>query len=94
MSHVFYTSRKRHIFDEFIYPVSLIAPIMTIPQLLSIWLQKSTQGISILTWSAYALVSLLWIIYGVIHKEKPIIVSNFLLFILDTSIVIGVLLYS
>lgn len=86
-------SAKARVMDDLMYVVALIAPIMTIPQLLQIWTQKSTQGVSITTWGAYALVSGLWLIYGIVHKEKPFILTQFLLLILDSLIVIGVLFY-
>jgi len=79
--------------DDLMYVVALIAPIMTIPQLLQVWAHKQTQGVSLLTWGAYASVSLLWLIYGFVHKEKPFILTQFLLLILDSLIVIGVLFY-
>ena len=100
MAHVFYKPHKKHnskknkhAIDTLIYPIALIAPLMTIPQLFDVAIKRTTQGVSILTWGAYAAVAALWIIYGLFHKEKPIILTNFLLFALDTAIVVGVLLH-
>ncbi len=101
MAHVFYKPHKKknkqreqkHFIDTFIYPLALAGPIMTVPQLLDVWTQRKVKEVSIVTWGAYAIVSFFWVIYGMFHKEKPIIITNFLLFILDTSIVLGVLLY-
>ncbi len=86
-------SAKAKIMDDLMYVVALIAPVMTIPQLLQIWNHKGTQGVSLLTWGSYASVSGLWLIYGIVHKEKPFILTQFLLLILDSLIVIGVLFY-
>lgn len=99
MSHVVYRphihnkKHKGNLLDKFIYPIGLIAPIMTVPQLLDVWTHKGIQGISVPTWSAYSFVAGLWTIYGLYHKEKPIILANLLLLILDASIVTSVLLY-
>lgn len=98
MSHFFYNAHKKakhkgHLIDLFIYPMALIAPIMTLPQLSEIWVHKNVAGVSVITWGAYALGGALWMIYGLVHKEKPIIVTNFVLLILQSSIVLGVLLY-
>lgn len=79
--------------NKAIYLVALIGPIMTLPQLYEIWINKTVAGVSLLTWGAYALVSFVWILYGVIHKEKPILISQTLLLILELSIVIGVLIF-
>lgn len=78
--------------DHFMYFIALIAPIMTIPQLTQVWVDKSVHGISIWTWGAYAFVSALWLVYGAIHKEKPMMLTQALLLVLDSSIVVGVLI--
>lgn len=87
-------SKKKvsHVLDTIIYPLAFISPIMTIPQLTDVWVEKSVSGVSLPTWAAYATVSAVWFIYGTSHKEKPIIISSISLFILQSSIVIGVLL--
>ena len=64
---------------------------MTIPQVISVWVKGNIDGVSILTWLGYALGSGFWVIYGIIHKEKPLTIANFLLFVFDITIVIGVL---
>lgn len=79
--------------DTLVYPLTLISPIMTIPQISDIWMHKNVGGISLITWSAYTVVSSLWFIYGIQHKEKPIIISSSLLFIVELLVVFGVLLY-
>ena len=79
------------LFDKTMYAIALIAPIMTIPQLLQVWVQRQTQGVSLDTWGAYAFVSGLWFVYGILHKDKIIILANILLLVLDSTIVIGVI---
>lgn len=78
--------------DRAMYAIALIAPIMTIPQVIEVF-RKHVQGVSLTTWSAYAGVSFLWLIYGYLHKDKPILITNFFLFCLDSAIVVGVLLF-
>lgn len=79
------------LFDKSMYIIALIPPIMTIPQLLTVWLEHKTAGVSLATWGAYALSSTLWFAYGIFHKDKPLTLTNFLLLMLDASVVIGVL---
>lgn len=100
MSHYFPHSHKKnksskqnHMLDILIYPVALVSPIMTIPQLTQIWVHGNAAGISLATWSSYAIVSGFWFIYGLHHKEKPVIISGLFLFVLQSAIVLGVLLY-
>lgn len=100
MFHIFNKSRSdhlkeegEHILDKVITPIALIAPLMTIPQVLGVWVDGNIKGVSIATWLGYALGSGLWVIYGLIHKEKPLTLANFFLFVFDVSIVIGVLFH-
>lgn len=96
MAHTNYNPHKRdknHPLDKLIYPISLFAPIVTIPQLIEVWQKRSVAGISLTTWGAYTFVSGIWFMYGMVHKEKPLILANFLLMVLDALVVIGVLLF-
>ena len=81
-----------HVLDSLIYPVAILSPIMTIPQISEIWLTKSAK-LSLVTWGSYAIVSGFWLIYGINHKEKPIIVGNSLSIITYSLVVIGILLF-
>ncbi len=84
---------KRFI-DKAIYFVGLAAVIISIPQLLQIWIGKDATGVSFITWFAYLFIEILWITYGFIHKLKPIILAYISIFIVDTLIVIGIVLYN
>lgn len=82
-----------HFFDKFIVPLALITPLMTIPQVWVVWQKGNVDGVSVPSWLGYALGSGFWVIYGLIHKEKPLTIANFLLFVFDILIVIGVLVH-
>ena len=96
MGQLFHKSPKvkNHLIDELIYVVAFIGPLMTIPQVITIWLERKVEGISIITWSSYVVLAIFWISYGLIHKEKPIILANFLFLFVNTAIVIGVLIFN
>lgn len=86
-------NKWKRLMDKLIYVVGIIGPIMTIPQILKIWVDKNAAGISIITWLTYAIISVFWLLYGIMHKEKPIIFASFLLFIFDAFVVVGALTY-
>lgn len=79
--------------DRSIYVVGVLGPAMTIPQLFKIWVEKNAAGVSLLSWSAYLLCAVFWLIYGLMHKEKPIIVTYTLWIVLEILIVVGIILY-
>jgi len=79
--------------DRIIYPVGLIGIIFTIPQILKIWIGQDTAGISVFTWSTWAVLNLFWIAYGIVHKEKPIVFTYIGWLITNLLVVIGTLKY-
>ncbi len=79
--------------DKIIYIVGVAGPLMTFPQLIKILVDKTSAGVSSLSWSAYFVLAIFWIIYGVVHKNKPIILTNVLWAVLDISVVIGAIVY-
>jgi uncharacterized protein with PQ loop repeat len=87
------TKKKVALFDRMVVVTSLVAPIMTIPQVVQIWSTQNAQGVSLYTWGTYFIGSLIWITYGIIHKEKPILYSYSLFFIVNGLVVLGVLLF-
>jgi len=80
-------------YDKFIYVIVILCPIVNLPQLIRIWANKSAEDVSLLSWVGFTIISITWIIYGVLHKKKPIIIMNFFLVIVQALIALGVLLY-
>lgn len=83
---------KKSIVEYGIYGIAILAPAMTIPQFIAVWVDRNTQGVSVLTWTAYAVAAIFWLCYGLVRREKPIILANVGLVAVDILIVIGVLL--
>ncbi len=84
---------EEKLIDNLIYIAGILSPIITIPQLTTIWIQKNAAGVSIISWTSYLLVAFFWLIYGVIHKYKPLIFTYAIWIVLDALIVIGTFLY-
>jgi uncharacterized protein with PQ loop repeat len=79
--------------DRIIYLVGVAGPIMTLPQFTKIWFEKNASGVSLISWVAYLVLSIPWLMYGMLHKEKPIIITYIAWIILDSAIVLGIILY-
>lgn len=80
--------------DKAMYVIGMVAPFMTVPQIFKIWHDQNAAGVSLLSWSGYALGSFCWLIYGIVHKAKPVIVANVAAFVFQLAVVIGVLWFS
>ena len=79
--------------DRLVYVGGVLGPLLTLPQLTKIWIDKTASGVSAFSWSTYAIGSVFWILYGITHKEKPIIIINSVWIAIDIFIVAGVFFY-
>ncbi|HED05911.1 MAG TPA: hypothetical protein ENI61_04420 [Ignavibacteria bacterium] len=90
-----YPSKNKGIkfLDKFLLIIAVIGPLVTLPQIIKIFTLKDATGISVISWSLFAILDIPWIVYGFVHKEKPIIISSILWFILNIIVVFGALRY-
>ncbi len=78
--------------DNLIYIIAFLGPVMTLPQVYDVWIKKSV-SVNEITWGSYIVFAAIWLVYGITHKEKPIIISNFLWIFVQSLVVIGVILH-
>lgn len=83
----------KRIVDVFVYITGIISPLAAIPQVTKIWLEQEAGGISIFMFATHIGTNLVWLWYGLLHKEKPIIILYSLWLVMNTLIVIGTILY-
>jgi len=74
--------------------ISLIGPVAMLPQVYDVFARQSASGLSLTTWSLWTLLAIVWIYYGYVHKEKPILFANIAYFVLQGLVVFGILIYS
>ena len=79
--------------DKLTFVVGVVGPFTVLPQIYSIFSTHSAAGVSLATWLLIFIVTFPWILYGVAHKEKSIIVSFILWEVVNLAVVVGVLLY-
>jgi len=79
--------------DKIIYAVGVAGPIITIPQIIQIWVHHHAEGVSIISWTGYTVFAVIWLFYGIAHKEKPIIVTYIAVIIANCMVTLGVILY-
>lgn len=77
--------------DRLTYITGILLPILTIPQAYSVLIQDSTEGVSLITWSFYLFSSALFAAFGIIHKEKLLIITYVPFVFVESAIVIGLL---
>jgi uncharacterized protein with PQ loop repeat len=87
-------SRYITFLDKLTFVVGIIGPFTVLPQIYTIFSTQSAKGVSLATWSLIFIVTFPWILYGMAHKERSIIVSFALWEVVNLAVVVGVLLYS
>lgn len=89
---LWHLSRKKKIsfFDKVILVAAALYPLSTIPQVIVVF-SGNVGSISLLTWVGYMVFASMFLVYGLIHKVKPMIIGNSLWLTVDALVVIGVL---
>ena len=73
--------------------MSVFTMLMTIPQVLTIWISHQAAGVSLLSWSAYLLSAVLWFWYGIRKRDKNIYLPCVGWILLDSGVIAGVVIY-
>jgi uncharacterized protein with PQ loop repeat len=74
--------------------LSVVTMLMTVPQVLNIWIDGNAGGVSIMSWSAYLVAACLWLAYGLQKHDKTIYLACIGWIALDAAIVVGVMVHS
>ncbi len=85
--------KGKRVMDRLIYLIGAFAVVMTIPQVLTIWIERNATGVSIFSWGSYLIAAVFWLAYGVMHREKPIIFNYSVWIVLEIFIIAGIFLY-
>ena len=86
-------NKWKRLMDKVIYVVVIVGVLMNIPQVAKIWIGQNATGVSVISWGAFFIISIFWLIYGIMHKEKPIILSSIGVMFFQALVVIGTLIY-
>ena len=97
-------TRKRHVIvteetenasfiDRATFAVAILEPLITIPQVITIFSHHSATGISLSTWVGYEVLTVVWVIYGITHKEYMILTYQGLFMLVQTAVIVGGVLY-
>ena len=73
--------------------MSVFTMLMTIPQVLTIWIGQQAAGVSILSWSAYLVSAILWFWFGMQKKDKNIYLPCVGWIVLNLGVIMGVIIY-
>jgi uncharacterized protein with PQ loop repeat len=73
--------------------MSVFTLVMTVPQVLTIWVGREAAGVSVLSWGAYLLSAMLWFWFGIQKRDKNIYLPCIGWIGLNGAVVAGALVY-
>jgi len=80
--------------ENFALLAGIAQPLITLPQILSIYGNQSATDVSLLTWVGYLVFGIIFLIYGIVFRLKPIWIGQIVWVTMQTITVVGILLYS
>lgn len=79
--------------DSLMMIAAVVHPLSALPQVITIYVTRQAEGVSLITWISFMLLGVLYLYYAYLHKLKPLIVTQVIWFAIDLLVVVGVLLY-
>lgn len=77
--------------NRLIRSMSVFTLVMTIPQVIAVWLASDASGVSLLSWGAYLVSAVLWFGYGIQKQDRNIYLPCIGWMLLDGAVILGVL---
>ncbi|MBL0143733.1 MAG: hypothetical protein IPP91_16895 [Betaproteobacteria bacterium] len=81
------------VFSRLLGGMSVFTMLMTVPQVLTIWVGHQAAGVSVVSWSAYLLSAILWFWYGLQKGDRNIYLPCVGWVALDAAVIIGAVAY-
>lgn len=67
--------RATHTVDALAYTVGIGGNAATIPQIIKAW-QSNAPGLAVLTWLLFVCFGFVWLVYALLHRQRPLIVAQ------------------
>lgn len=71
----------------------VIGPLMTIPQIWDIYYLHHAAGVSVISWFAFGTLDIPFLLYGLVHRDRPIVITYALWFAANFAVAIGAFIY-
>src|SRR2546430_4488496 len=70
-----------------------VGPLTSLPQLHMIITTHQTAGVSLLTWWLFVASAALWLVYSVVHRAWPVMISAVLSIVVELAVIAAVPVY-
>ena len=79
--------------EKILRGLSVFTMLMTVPQVVTIWVGRDAGGVSLVSWASYLLAACLWLVYGLQKHDKTIYLACVGWVLLDAAVVIGIIVH-
>lgn len=79
-------------FDKIMLTAAFIYPVTGIPQIVQVF-NGNTEGVSVLSWAGFTFFVSIFLVYSIIHRIKPMIITYAMWLVVDVLVVVGVFLH-
>ncbi len=87
------TSLLKRRLDYLMYVVGVTAPLALLPQVVTLYVSRTADDFSLVSWILLTTQSALWVAYGYVHKEPQLVIANGLFMFLNLAIVTAILIF-
>jgi len=70
---------------------SIFTLVMSVPQALTIWVRHQAAGVSLISWGAYLVSAVLWLVYGLRKHDRNIYLPCLGWIAVDAAVILGAL---
>lgn len=79
--------------DKVMYVIGILGLVMTLPQVVEIWVYHNAAGVSALSWGSYFIFSIFWLVYALAHRARVLIFTQSLWVLLNAIVAVGAMKY-
>lgn len=79
--------------EAFALVAAILQPLTTIPQIITIYGNKSAADVSLITWLCYLFFGVTFLVYGIVFKLRPIWIGQIIWVTMQATVVVGILIY-
>lgn len=92
--HHIHKKVKKDPYDKLVYIFTVATPMFEVTQAVEIFRSRSAENVSVPMWVFFLISDIVWLGYAIRHKLKPLLVMYIFYLLVESSIVIGILLYA
>ncbi|OGC87469.1 hypothetical protein A3C20_02355 [Candidatus Kaiserbacteria bacterium RIFCSPHIGHO2_02_FULL_55_25] len=79
--------------DNVATAAGVIGPVMALPQIYQIYFLHNAAGVSALSWTAFGILNIPFILYGFVHKDRLILRTYILWCAVNLTVAFGAVFY-